>query len=258
MDDFAIRFEGVSKSFGDKVVLRDISLDIPRGRTTVIIGPSGTGKSVLIKLLVGLLYPDSGTILVDGVDVVEANERQLLEVRKRIGMLFQDGALFDSMTVGDNIAFPLRRHTSRSEEEITAAVALRLEQVGLAGIEDLMPSELSGGMRKRVSLARAIVMEPDIVLFDEPNSGLDPITSDGIDALIGRMKDELGITFVVISHDIVGTFAVADRIAMLYNGSLVAHGTPDEVLHSRSDIVRRFLKRNVELPPLEPLPSEAR
>ena len=255
MDELAVRFEHVHKSFGDKVVLEDISLDIPRGQTTVIIGPSGTGKSVLVKLLVGLMEPDSGSILVDGVEVTTASERELLDVRKRIGMLFQDGALFDSMTVGENIAFPLRRHTKKSRAEIAEAVALRLGQVGLEGTEDLMPSELSGGMRKRVSLARAIVMEPDIVLFDEPNSGLDPITSDEIDALIGRMKSELGITFVVISHDIVGTFAVADRIAMLYNGSLVAHGTPDEVLHSRSDIVRRFLKRNVDLPPLDAAPE---
>jgi phospholipid/cholesterol/gamma-HCH transport system ATP-binding protein len=249
MDDVVIRFAGVRKAFGSNVVLRDLSIDLPRGKTTVIIGPSGTGKSVFIKLLVGLLVPDEGSILVDGVDVATASEAELFEVRKKMGMLFQDGALFDSLTVGDNIAFPLRRHTKRSEEEITAKVAGLLEQVGLPGIEDMMPSSLSGGMRKRVSLARAIVMDPEIVLFDEPNSGLDPVTSDGIDALIGRMKQELGITFVVISHDIVGTFAVADKIAMLYNGGLVAEGTPDELLHSRSEVVRRFLQRNMELPP---------
>jgi len=250
MADAVVRFEGVSKSFGDKVVLRDLTLDIPRGRTTVILGPSGTGKSVFIKLLVGLLEPDSGSILVDGTNVATATEVELFEVRKQIGMLFQDGALFDSLTVADNIAFPLRRHTKRSDEEIAEKVASLLAQVGLPGIEDLMPSELSGGMRKRVSLARAIVMDPEIVLFDEPNSGLDPVTSDEIDALIGRMKADLGMTFVVISHDIVGTFAVADKIAMLYNGGLIAEGTPDEVLHSRSEVVRRFLKRNLELPPL--------
>lgn len=250
MADPVIRFEGVSKAFGDKVVLKDLSIDIPRGQTTVILGPSGTGKSVFIKLLVGLLLPDSGSILVEGVDVATATEADLFEVRKHIGMLFQDGALFDSLTVADNIAFPLRRHTSLSEEAIAAKVAERLEQVGLAGIEALMPSSLSGGMRKRVSLARAIIMDPDIVLFDEPNSGLDPVTSDEIDALICEMKETLGITFIVISHDIVGTFAVADKIAMLYNGGLIAEGTPDEVLHSRSEVVRRFLKRNLELPEL--------
>ncbi len=250
MAEPVIRFQGVSKSFGSKVVLQDLSLDIPRGQTTVILGPSGTGKSVLIKLLVGLLEPDEGSILVEGVDVATATEAELFEVRKQIGMLFQDRALFDSLSVADNIAFPLRRHTTLSDEAIAAKVAELLAKVGLEGIEELMPSSLSGGMRKRVSLARAIVMDPEIVLFDEPNSGLDPVTSDEIDALIGRMKDELGMTFIIISHDIVGTFAVADKIAMLYNGGLIADGTPDEVLHSREDVVRRFLKRNMELPPL--------
>jgi phospholipid/cholesterol/gamma-HCH transport system ATP-binding protein len=245
-----IRFRHVHKSFGDKVVLSDVSLDIPRGRTTVIIGPSGTGKSVLIKMLVGLLEPDSGEIWIDGVDVAQASERELFALRRKLGMLFQDGALFDSLTVGENIAFPLRRHTKMSDDAIDDAVALRLTQVGLPGIEGLMPDELSGGMRKRVSLARAVVMEPEVLIFDEPNSGLDPITSDEIDALIGRMKQELGITFVVISHDIVGTFAVADRIGMLYNGGLVALGTPAEVLRSREPIVRRFLDRNMDLPPI--------
>ncbi len=249
MADPVIRFTKVSKAFGEKVVLEDVSIDLPRGKTTVIIGPSGTGKSVFVKLLVGLLEPDGGTIEVDGVEVGQATEAELFEVRKRIGMLFQDGALFDSMTVADNIAFPLRRHTKLDEDAIAAKVAERLAQVGLPGIEGLMPAELSGGMRKRVSLARAIVMDPEIVLFDEPNSGLDPVTSDEIDALIGRMKDELGITFVVISHDIVGTFAVADKIAMLYNGGLVAEGTPEEVRASRDEVVRRFLRRNLELPP---------
>ena len=251
-----IRFRDVHLSFGDKVVLAGVSLDIPRGKTTVIIGPSGTGKSVLIKMLVGLLEPDSGEIWVDDVDVAQATERELFALRRKFGMLFQDGALFDSLTVGENIAFPLRRHTRLDDDAIDAAVSLRLTQVGLPGIEALMPAELSGGMRKRVSLARAVVMEPEVLIFDEPNSGLDPITSDEIDALIGRMKKELGITFVVISHDIVGTFAVADRIGMLYNGGLVALGTPDEVLRSREPIVRRFLDRNMHLPPIpgEPQP----
>jgi phospholipid/cholesterol/gamma-HCH transport system ATP-binding protein len=182
--------------------------------------------------------------------VAQASERELFALRRKLGMLFQDGALFDSLTVGENIAFPLRRHTKMSDDAIDDAVALRLTQVGLPGIEGLMPDELSGGMRKRVSLARAVVMEPEVLIFDEPNSGLDPITSDEIDALIGRMKQELGITFVVISHDIVGTFAVADRIGMLYNGGLVALGTPAEVLRSREPIVRRFLDRNMDLPPI--------
>ncbi len=246
-----VRFTGVRKAFGDKVVLEGLDIELPRGQTSVILGPSGTGKSVFLKLLVGLLEPDEGQIEVDGVRVDGATERELFALRKKIGMLFQDGALFDSMSVGDNIAFPLRRHSDLDDDAIDAAVALRLEQVGLPGIEDQMPASLSGGMRKRVSLARAIVMEPDIVLFDEPNSGLDPVTSDEIDALIGRMKEELGISFIVISHDIVGAFAVADRIAMLYNGALVAYGTSDEVLRSQHPFVRRFLARNMDLPDLE-------
>lgn len=246
-----VRFKGVRKAFGSNVVLRGLDIELPRGQTTVILGPSGTGKSVFLKLLVGLLEPDEGEIEVDGVRVDGATERELFALRKKIGMLFQDGALFDSMTVGENIAFPLRRHSDLDEDAIDAAVALRLEQVGLPGIEEQMPASLSGGMRKRVSLARAIVMEPDIVLFDEPNSGLDPVTSDEIDALIGRMKHELGISFIVISHDIVGAFAVADRIAMLYNGDLVAYGSAEEVLHSPLPVVRRFLARNMDLPDLE-------
>ncbi|MCO4771323.1 MAG: ABC transporter ATP-binding protein [Deltaproteobacteria bacterium] len=248
--DPVISFRDVHKSFGDKHILRGISLDFPRGRTTVVIGPSGTGKSVCMKLIVGLLVPEKGDVWVGGTNVPDAPEKDLMSVRRRIGMMFQDGALFDSMSVGDNIAFPLRRHTKLREAEIHDAVDHALEQVGLPGIADRAPSALSGGMRKRVSLARAIITKPEIVMFDEPNSGLDPLTSDEIDSLISRMKEELGITFIVISHDIVGTFAVADKIAMLYNGHLVASGSPDEILHSEEPILRRFLARNMDLPAL--------
>ncbi len=251
MNDAIIQFRGIHKSFGDTHVLRGVDVDLRRGDTSVILGPSGTGKSVFFKLLVGLIEPDEGSILIDGVEMVGASEAKKFHVRKRIGMMFQDGALFDSMTVGENIAFPLRRHTKQTDAEVAANVAHRLEQVGLPGIEGLMPASLSGGMRKRVSLARAIVMEPEIILFDEPNSGLDPVTSDDIDGLIERMKAELGITFVVISHDIVGAFRVADWIGMLYNGGLIASGTPEEVRRSREPVVRRFLSRNLDLPPLD-------
>lgn len=254
MNDPIIQFRGVSKSFGDRKILRSLDVDLQRRDTSVILGPSGTGKSVFFKLMVGLIEPDEGSILIDGVEMVGASEAKKFHVRKRLGMMFQDGALFDSMTVGENLAFPLRRHTKLREAEIAEKVGRRLEQVGLPGIEGLMPASLSGGMRKRVSLARAIVMEPEIVLFDEPNSGLDPVTSDEIDALIQRMKEQLGITFVVISHDIVGAFRVADWIGMLYNGGLIASGTPDQVTHSQDPVVRRFLSRNLDLPPL---PSEA-
>ena len=243
-----IQFRGVHKAFGDKKVLRGIDIDLQRGETSVLMGPSG--KSVFFKLLVGLMQPDEGSILIDGEEIVGAPESRLFEVRKKIGMMFQDGALFDSMTVGENIAFPLRRHTKLPEREIAWKVDQRLTQVGLPGIEKHMPASLSGGMRKRVSLARAIIMEPEIVLFDEPNSGLDPITSDDIDSLIERTKAELGITFVIISHDIVGAFRVADWIGMLYNGELIASGAPNAVRGSTIPVVRRFLARNLELPPL--------
>jgi len=249
-----IRFEGVCKAFGENVVLDGLDIELEAGATSVIIGPSGTGKSVFLKLLVGLLYPDSGEIWVDGVNVGNASDQELYALRRRIGMLFQDGALFDSMSVSDNIAFPLRRHSSLGEQAIKAKVTGVLDQVGLPGIEQQMPAELSGGMRKRVSLARAIITQPQIILFDEPNSGLDPVRSDEIDALIRRMKDELGITFVIISHDIVGTFRVADYIGMLYSGSLVAQGTPSDLLRSHKDEVRRFLSRNLGLPSLPERP----
>ena len=236
-----IRFEGVSKAFGDNVVLDGFDIELEAGATSVIIGPSGTGKSVFLKLLVGLMHPDSGEIWVDGVNVAAASDTEIYALRRRIGMLFQDGALFDSLSVADNIAFPLRRHTSLGSAAIAAKVT---------AVQSLMPSELSGGIRKRVSLARAIITQPQIILFDEPNSGLDPVRSDEIDALIRRMKDELGITFVIISHDIVGTFRVANYIGMLYSGALLAQGTPSDLLHSRNDEVRRFLARNLGLPSL--------
>ena len=245
MGDPIIRFVGVRKAFGEKVVLDGFDLSLQRGETSVIIGPSGTGKSVAIKLLVGLLAPDEGEIWIDELRIDTANESALLAVRKRLGMLFQDGALFDSMSVGENVAFPLRRHSAMDEGEISERVATVLSQVGLPGIEDRTPASLSGGMRKRVGLARAIVMQPDIVLFDEPHSGLDPMTSDEIDSLISRMKAELGITFVIISHDIVGTFRLADFIAMLYQGRLLASGTPEELRRSEDPIVKRFLARNL-------------
>ena len=250
-----IRFEGVRKTFGELVVLEDLTLDIEPGKTTVIMGPSGVGKSVFLKLLVGLLYPDTGKIWVTGVDVTRAKEPQLRAVRKRLGMLFQDGALFDSMTVGENVAFPLRRHTRMKDKEIREVVGDKLERVGLPGIEHKVPAELSGGMRRRVGLARAIVLDPEIVLFDEPTTGLDPITSDSIDGLIAEMKQALGITFVVISHDIVGSFRIADQIGMLYRGRLIAFGTPEEIRHSSNPVLRRFLGRNLALPPLDPQPE---
>lgn len=246
--DVIVQFRNVNKSFGHQQVLKDVSCDIVRGKTTVIIGPSGTGKSVFIKHLVGLMRPDSGSILVDGEDITALPERDLFRVRKKFGMLFQDGALFDSMTVFDNIAFPLRQHTRFSEEQIADVVAQKLAQVGLPNAAHKLPSELSGGMRKRVGLARAIALEPEIVLFDEPNSGLDPVMSDAIDKLIVRMQQELGLTFIVISHDIPGTFQIADYIGMLFKSELVAFGPADELRNADNPILQQFFSRSAEGP----------
>jgi phospholipid/cholesterol/gamma-HCH transport system ATP-binding protein len=233
-----IELKGVCKAFGDNVILRDISLKIPPGQTTAIVGPSGTGKSVMLKHIVGLIRPDSGQVLCFGTDMATAKESELYAVRRRFGMLFQDGALFDSMSVGDNIAFPLVHHAPElSASRRRAKVEEKLELVGLPGIYERATSSLSGGQRKRVGLARAIVMEPEVVLFDEPNSGLDPLTSDAID-----------MTFIVITHDIVGTINVADHVAMLFGGDLVAFAPTDEFVRSEVPIVRRFLQRNLVLP----------
>ena len=244
-----IELRNVTKSFGENTILRDISLKIPPGQTTAIIGPSGTGKSVTLKHIVGLLRPDSGQVLCFGTDMATAREAELYKVRKRFGMLFQDGALFDSMSVGDNVSFPLVHHAPEmTAKQRREKVEEKLELVGLPGIFDRPTSSLSGGQRKRVGLARAIVTEPEVILFDEPNSGLDPITSDAIDALISEMKEALGITFIVISHDIVGTINVADHIAMLYGGNLVAFKPTQEFVRLDHPIVRKFLQRNLVLP----------
>lgn len=243
-----IELKGLSKSFGKQAVLEKISCEIPAGKTTVILGPSGTGKSVLLKLIVGLLPPDEGQILLDGRDLVKFSRRQLFEARRHFGMLFQDGALFDSQSVAENVAFPLRRHTSKSEEEIRTIVAEKLRSVGLANAGEKFPSELSGGMRKRVGLARAIALDPDVVFFDEPSSGLDPVTASAIDDLILAMQREKPRTFLVISHDLASTAKIADLIGMLFRGRLVGFGPKAEVLQSRDSTVRQFLDRKSDGP----------
>lgn len=243
-----ISLRNVHKRFGDLVVLDDVSFDFPKGMTTVILGPSGTGKSVLLKHIVGLLQPDSGQVLVGDVDMARANERAKVGVRKRFGMLFQDGALFDNLTAGENVAFPLQFHSRLGAKARRERAEACLELVEMAGVYDRPTAALSGGQRKRVGLARAIVLEPEVVLFDEPNSGLDPMTSDTIDTLIVRMKAQLGITFIVITHDIVQALAVGDYIGMLYRGKLVEYGPKEDFLRTRHQIVRDFLQRNVDLP----------
>jgi phospholipid/cholesterol/gamma-HCH transport system ATP-binding protein len=244
-----IQLKNVYKAFGDLKVLQNVSLDIPEGQTTAIIGPSGTGKSVCIKHMVGLLRPDQGEVLCFGTDMASASETEIYAARRRMGMLFQDGALFDSMSVGENVAFPLVHHAPElSATERAERVEAKLRLVDLPGFSSRAISELSGGQRKRVGLARAIIMEPEVVLFDEPNSGLDPLTSDAIDQLICSMKEKLGITFIVISHDIVGTINVADHIAMLFGGELIEWAPTQQFLRSENPVVRRFLNRNLVLP----------
>ncbi len=241
-EDIVIRVKGVYKTFGRQKVLKGINLAVERGKITVIIGKSGSGKSVLMKHLIGLLKPDKGEILVDEVDISRLDESHLNDVRKRFGMLFQEAALFDSMTVEENVAFPVREHTKLSDGEVGSLVDEKLRQVGLVGFNDKMPSELSGGMKKRVGLARALALDPEIVLFDEPTSALDPVISLTIEELIKKTQMKLKKTYVVISHDILGMFRIADKVAMLYEGEIVAFGAPDEVRRSDLPAVKEFLE----------------
>jgi phospholipid/cholesterol/gamma-HCH transport system ATP-binding protein len=249
MGDIAISVKDVHKSFGDHEVLKGINLEIERGRTTVIIGKSGGGKSVLMKHLIGLLKPDRGEIWVDGSEITHMKDTELNVVRRRFGMLFQEAALFDSLDVGENVAFPLREHTKLPDREIRRIVSEKLGQVGLSGVEEKMPSELSGGMKKRVGLARALALDPEIVLFDEPTSALDPIISLTIGELIKETQTKLQKTYVVISHDILGMFRFADKVAMLDNGTVAAFGTPSEIKKSNETVVKEFL-RAVVIPDL--------
>ncbi|HEY0883073.1 MAG TPA: ABC transporter ATP-binding protein [Archangium sp.] len=238
-----IKIENLHKSFGDHEVLSGITLDVPPGSTLVILGGSGSGKTVLMKHMIGLLKPDSGRVVVDGEDLVPMGPRELEHVRRKFGMVFQAAALFDSMTVYENVSFPLREHRKDlSEEQMRALVKEKLAIVGLKDVEEKFPASLSGGMRKRVGLARAIVFDPKIVLYDEPTTGLDPITTDYVDEMILDAKKQLGVTSVVISHDIASAFKVADNIAFLYEGKIVDQGHPSTLRHSQNPAVKLFLQ----------------
>ena len=243
-----IKLVDIHKSFGRQKVLDGVNLEIADGKITVIIGGSGGGKSVLLKHIIGLLKPDSGQVFVDDVDIVSLNDRDLNEVRKKFGMLFQEAALFDSMNVLENVAFPLREHTRKKEKEIREIVEERLRAVGLTGVEDKMPSELSGGMRKRVGLARAIAMHPQIVLFDEPTTGLDPVMTEAINELIVGTQRGFDLTCVVISHDVQSIFTVGHKIAMLYEGKIIEYGTPENIKMSSNPVLRQFLSGSLEGP----------
>ena len=241
MEEKAIRIVNLHKSFGTQKVLNGINLEIEKGKTTVIIGKSGGGKTVLLKHLIGLIKPDEGEIWINGAEITQLKDKELNEIRVGFGMLFQEAALFDSMDVFDNIAFPLREHTKKSEKEIERIVEEKLKHVGLLRFGDKMPSELSGGMRKRVGLARALALDPDIILFDEPTSALDPIISLTILDLIKKTQTRLNKTYVVISHDIMGMFRIADKVALLSDGKIIEYGTPYEVRRSKNEVTMEFL-----------------
>lgn len=231
----------VYKNFGSLEVLRGVNLRVEKGESVTIIGGSGSGKSVLLKHIIGLLFPDRGRVVVDGQIVNELDDNGLNELRKKFGMLFQGAALFDSLTVWENVGFGLKQHTNLSDTAIRKLATEKLALVGLKDVEDKMPSELSGGMKKRVGLARAIAMDPAIILYDEPTTGLDPITADAINDLIIDLRKKLGVTSVAITHDMHSAYKISDRIAMLYKGQIIETGTPDEIKNTTNPIVRQFI-----------------
>jgi phospholipid/cholesterol/gamma-HCH transport system ATP-binding protein len=236
-----IEIAELHKSFGKNHVLRGVNLGVETGESMVVIGGSGSGKSVLLKHIIGILKPDEGKVLVDGIDITGLAENELYETRKKFGMLFQMAALFDSLSVWENVAFSLLRHKKMKQNDAKSLAIEKLKMVGLVGAEDLMPSELSGGMKKRVGLARAIAHEPEILLYDEPTTGLDPIMADAINELIREMKRKLSVTGVAITHDMNSAYKIADRIAMLYEGKIIETGTPDEIRNTQNPIVRQFI-----------------
>ncbi len=237
-----IRLEQVSKAFGSFRVLDDVSLAIPQGEATVVLGRSGTGKSVMLKHVVGLLHPDAGRVFVGDTDITTLPPRELSVVRRQVGFLFQNAALFDSITVGENVAFPMRRHTDWPDETVRERVAQKLAAVGLEHATDLMPSALSGGMRKRAGLARAMALDPMILLVDEPSAGLDPVTSDEIDGLLVRVKEDRGTTLIVVTHNIPSARRIGDTLLFLHEGRVLARGSAAELDRSEHPLVRQFMR----------------
>lgn len=236
------------KNFGEHPVLKGVNITINKGEVIVIIGQSGCGKSVLLKHIIGILKPDKGKIEVQGRDIAKFNESQLNEIRKKFGMLFQGAALFDSLTVRENVGFFLDEHTKLDKQTISKIVTEKLKLVGLPGVENLMPFELSGGMRKRVGLARAIAMDPEIILYDEPTTGIDPIMASAINELIRDLQAKLSLTSIVVTHDMVSAYHVADRIAMLDDGKIIEMGTPEEIRNTTNPIVKQFITGNLNSP----------
>jgi len=246
--DAIISIRGVTKSFGSHTVLRDVTFDVPKGKTTAIMGPSGTGKSVMLKVIIGLLKPETGQIMVDGEPMVGVREKDVFRIRRKFGVLFQDGALFGSMSLYDNIAFPLREHTSKTEREIRGIVLTKAELVGLVDHLTKLPGEVSGGMRKRAGLARALVLDPQIILFDEPDSGLDPVRVAYLDDLVNTAQHETGATFFVITHNIQSVMRTADFMGLLFRSRLVAFGSKQEMTTSTDPIVEQFLDGRAQGP----------
>ncbi|GGX45525.1 ATP-binding cassette domain-containing protein [Streptomyces chryseus] len=240
--------EGLTKSFGHQVIWQDVSLTLPAGEVSVMLGPSGTGKSVFLKTLVGLLKPERGSIKIAGQDITKLRERDLYEVRKLFGVLFQDGALFGSMSLYDNIAFPLREHTRKPESEVRRIVLEKMDMVGLIGAEDKLPGEISGGMRKRAGLARALVLDPEIILFDEPDSGLDPVRVAYLNQLIVDLNAQIDATFLIVTHDIASARLVPDNIGLLFRRELVMFGPREDLLTSDEPVVRQFLNGRMQGP----------
>ena len=246
--EYMVEVKDLHKAFEGRSVLDGVTCQIPAGKISVVMGPSGTGKSVLLRHVVGLLYPDSGDVTVAGKSVPNLSEDELLELRRNVGMLFQDGALFSSMNLYDNVAFPLRQHTKQSEREIKEIVMQRLEEVGLSESVSKMPNELSGGMRKRAGFARALVLEPELLLFDEPDSGLDPVRTALLCDLIKQIQQKYKSTGVVISHDIKSCFNIGDHIILLYGGKVVEQGSKEELQRSTNPFTQQFIKGAVEGP----------
>lgn len=252
-----IELDNVCKSFGNSQILKGVSFVVKRSSTRVILGLSGSGKSVMLKHMIGLLKPDSGAIIVDGEDITQLDHKAMLNVRRKFGMVFQQAALFDSMTVGQNVAFPLHEHTRLKARQIAEKVAEKLELVGLSGLENKLPSELSGGMRKRVGLARAVVLNPSCVLYDEPTTGLDPLTTDNVDNMIMDAKKKLDVTSVVISHDVGSALKVADDIAVIHEGRIVEDCPVQQIRHSQHPFVQQFLNTWFNKQADSPAPKKA-